>query len=60
LLERAGDAGRPAGHFDTDAGAMANRAGDAFLELPGPRIICEAHTPHSSIQGQLDAWWRSA
>ncbi|HTV80395.1 MAG TPA: AAA family ATPase [Steroidobacteraceae bacterium] len=49
LRARAGDAARHAGHQDAAWVAVADPRGDAFLEVPGPRLI------HDSGVTDLDA-----
>lgn len=58
LLEgnfRAGDPARHAGH--ADARAMRDASNDAFLDLPGARLILTAGT--AALVTELDRWWQA-
>jgi hypothetical protein len=59
LARRRQDAKRHAGHRDMDPAVIAQRSGDAFLELPGQRLTFDGGESTAAQQLEaIDRCWR--
>mgnify|MGYP001135519442 CR=1 FL=1 len=56
LASRRRDPARHRGHGDADPQVAADRSGDAFLDLPGERLVFDNGDPAELIAA-LDRWW---